>query len=104
MGNAGRKAHADKAETPNRLAGLVGSSALAGAFLVYYCVTFVPDAEWTRVPICLGLLLTWVGSLLVENLENPERLRRIGLVTMQGTMPTIFVVLWLHRMLWSRRP
>lgn len=77
--------------------------ALAGAFSICFCVTFAPDAEWTRLPICLGLVLTWVSSLLVENLENPRCLRRIGLVTMQVAMPTIFVVLWLHRMLWAGR-
>jgi hypothetical protein len=31
-------------------------------------------------------------------------LRRIGRVTMLVTMPTIYVVLGLHRMLWSDRP
>lgn len=104
MGDAGRKACGGKTAKRNRLAGFVGSAALAGAFWVYFCVTFVPRAEWTRVPISLGLLLTWAGSVPLENSDSPDRLRCIGRVTMLVTMPTIYVVLGLHRMLWSDWP
>ena len=104
MRNAERQAHGGKTATRIRLAGLVGAAALAGAFWVYFCVTFVPPGEWMRVPISLGLLLTWVGSVPLERSDSPERLRRIGRVTMLVTMPTIYVVLGLHQMLWSDRP
>ncbi|MFN7587957.1 MAG: hypothetical protein ACK501_17020 [Planctomycetota bacterium] len=77
----------------NRLAGLVGSAALAGAFCLYFCVTIVPDSEWKRVPICLGLLLTWAGALLVEMVEYPECLRRIGCAAMFVSLPTTIAVL-----------
>lgn len=96
--------HGGKTTTRNRLAGLVGSAAFAGAFWVYFCVTFVPPGEWMRVPISMGLLLTWVGSVPLASSDSPERLRRIGRVTMLVTMPTIYVVLGLHRMLWSDPP
>ena len=88
MRNAAGKTYADKTETRNRLAGLVGSMALAGAFCLYFCVTIVPDSEWKRVPISLGLLLTWAGAFMVEMVESPECLRRIGCVAMLVSMPT----------------
>jgi len=75
------------------VAGAVGLLSLAGAFIIYFVVTFAPEQEFKRLPMCFGLIMTWAGASLIES--PADGLHRIGCVVMlAGMLATLAMMLW----------
>jgi hypothetical protein len=70
-----------RARALDLVAHAVGAPCLAAAFLLYFVVTWTPQASPRREILCGALLLAGIGASLIESRSTP-RLRPAGIVAM----------------------